>query len=209
MKISDLYRIKGFPWITVVLAVISFILSGIVCYLIPERFGMFCLTTRPHYIWQHMTGILIHNIEPRWVMWVHMIMNFMGLIPLGIIVEKVIGSKCTFALFMIEAVVTAVSFQVVTWNQPGQAAGISSVGYAFATVGFYCIFLVLKKRETPCYKQPLFYYFLFEFFGMLSMLNPMNSMVSFVLHISGVIVGGIWIFINREIFTSIAKVHKY
>lgn len=40
---------------------------------------------------------------------------------------------------------------------------------------------------------------------MLSMLNPMNSMVSFVLHISGVIVGGMWIFINREIFTSTAK----
>ncbi len=198
MKISDLYRIKGFPIITVSLAIISFIMSCIVCYLIPNQFDMFCLSTRPAYVWQYFSGILIHNIEPSWVMWVHMIMNFMGLIPLGIILEKVIGSRSTFALFLTEAVVTAVSFQVVTWNQPGQAVGISSVGYAFATVGFYCIFLVLKKRKKTCYKQQLFYYFLFEFFGMLSMLNPMNSMVSFVLHISGVVVGGIWIFIFRK-----------
>lgn len=198
MKISDLYKIKGVPVITALLTAISFIMSCIVCYFMPEQFDNICLSTRPAYVWQYVSGIFIHNIEPQWVMWVHMIMNFMGLIPLGIIVEKIIGSKTTFGLVVVEASVTAICFQVVTWNQPGQACGISSVGYAFATVGFYCTFLVLRRRGVPCYKQPLFYYFLFEFLGMLGMLNPLNSMVSFVLHFSGVIVGCVWIFMNRE-----------
>ncbi len=203
MKIRDLYKIKGFPYVTTVLAVISFILSCIVCYLIPEQFGSLCLQTRPEYMWQYFSGIFIHNIEPQWVMWVHMIMNFMGLIPLGIIVEKVIGSRSILWLFLVEVLVTAICFQVVTWSHPGQASGISSVGYAFATVGFYCIFRVLGKKETVFYKQPLFYYFLFEFLGMLSMLNPMSSMTSFVLHISGVAVGVIWIIIMKKEFEKI------
>ncbi len=195
MKISDLYRIKGFPVVTIVLVIISFIMSCIV-WMIPSLYECLCIETRPQYIWQYFSGCFIHNIEPRWAMWIHMGMNFMGLIPLGIMTEKVIGSRKTFFLFLGELIFGAFCLQIVSWNQPGQASGISTITYAFATVAFYCVYKVIQRKTVPCFKQPLFYYCLFELVGMLQMLlmmNPWNARMSFAGHISGIIVGGITI----------------
>lgn len=209
MKISDLFKVKGFPVVIVTISTITFILSCTVLLFIPQAFDSLCLETRPDYVWQYFSGIFIHNIEPEWVMWVHMIMNFMALIPFGIIVEKIIGSKHALILFLIEWIVTAICFQLVTWNNPGQACGISTIEYAFATVGFYCIYIVLKSGKVSFYRQPLFYYFLFELFGMLGMLNPMSSMTSFVLHISGVVVGIAYIvFKKKAIRTGIEQMNS-
>lgn len=200
MKIRDLYRIKCFPIVTMVLVVISFIMSCIV-WMMPKLYGYLCIETRPQYIWQYFSGCFIHNIEPRWVMWVHMGMNFMGLIPLGIITEKVIGTKNTFFLFLGELGVMAVCLQVVSLNKPGQVSGISTITYAFATVAFYCVYKVIKRKEVSCLKQPLFYYCVFEFVGMLQMLlmmNPVNAIMSFAGHVSGIIVGAIAIVLTSE-----------
>ncbi len=203
MKIRDLYRIKGFPIVTAVLVIISFVMSCVV-WMIPELYEYLCIETRPKYIWQYISGCFIHNIEPRWVIWIHMGMNFMGLIPLGIITEKVIGSKKTFFLFLGELMATAVCLQIVSWNRPGQASGISTITYAFATVAFYCVYVVIKRKEVSCFKQPLFYYCLFELVGMLQMLfmmNPLNAIMSFAGHVSGIVVGGITIVLLSKTIT--------
>lgn len=128
-------------------------------------------------------------------------MNFMGLIPLGIITEKVIGTKNMFWLFLGELAVTAVVLQIVTLSNPGQASGISSICYAFATVAFYCVYKVIKKKEVPCVKQAVFYYCVFECWGMLQMLimmNPINAPMSFAGHISGIVVGIIAIILTAK-----------
>lgn len=203
MRIRDLYRIKGVPFVTVVLVIISFVMSCVV-WLMPELYDYLCIETRPQHMWQYFSGCFIHNIEPRWVMWVHMGMNFMGLIPLGIITEKVIGSKNVFGLFVSELIITAVCLQVVSWNQPGQASGISTITYAFATVAFYCVYMVIKRKEVSCFKQPLFYYCVFELVGMLQMLlmmNPVNAIMSFAGHVSGIIVGIVTIVILSKNIT--------
>ncbi len=200
MRIRDLYKIKGFPIVTVVLAVVSFILSFVV-WLKPELFEYLCIETRPQYFWQYFSGCFIHSVNPRWSMWIHIGMNFMGLIPLGIITEKVIGTKNMFWLFLGELAVTAVVLQVVSLSNPGQASGISSISYAFATVAFYCVYRVIKKKEASCVKQALFYYCVFEFWGMLQMLllqNPMNAPMSFAGHISGIVVGVIAIMLTKR-----------
>lgn len=134
-------------------------------------------------------------------MWIHMGMNFMGLIPLGIITEKVIGTNKMFWLFLGELAVMAVVLQVVTLSNPGQASGISSISYAFATVAFYCVYKVIKKKEVPCVKQALFYYCAFEFWGMLQMLllqNPINAPMSFAGHVSGIVMGIIAIMVTSK-----------
>lgn len=200
MRIKDLYKIKGFPYVTVILAIFSFVASCVV-WLKPELFDFLCIETRPKYFWQYFSGCFIHSVEPRWSMWIHMGMNFMGLIPLGIITEKVIGTKKMFWLFLGELVVTAVVLQVVTLSNPGQASGISSICYAFATVAFYCVYKVIKKKEAPCVKQALFYYCIFECWGMLQMLimmNPINAPMSFAGHISGIVVGIIAIILTSK-----------
>ncbi len=200
MRIRDLYRIKGFPVVTVVLAVISFVLSFVV-WLMPELYDYLCIETRPQYFWQYFSGCFIHSVEPRWSMWIHLGMNFMGLIPLGIITEKVIGTKNIFLLFLGELAATAVILQAVSLSNPGQASGISTISYAFATVAFYCIYKVIKKKEVPCVKQALFYYCVFECWGMLQMfimMNPINAPMSFAGHISGIVVGIIAIILTSK-----------
>lgn len=200
MRIRDLYKIKGFPYVTVILAIVSFVLSCVV-WLKPELFDFLCIETRPKYFWQYFSGCFIHSVEPRWSMWIHMGMNFMGLIPLGIITEKVIGTKNMFWMFLGELAVTAVVLQIVTLSNPGQASGISSICYAFATVAFYCVYKVIKKKEVPCVKQALFYYCVFECWGMLQMLimmNPINAPMSFAGHISGIVVGIIAIILTSK-----------
>ncbi|MBO4988425.1 MAG: rhomboid family intramembrane serine protease [Lachnospiraceae bacterium] len=200
MRIRDLYRIKGFPFVTVILSIFSFVISCVV-WLQPELFDFLCIETRPKYFWQYFSGCFIHSVEPRWSMWIHMGMNFMGLIPLGIITEKVIGTKNMFGLFLGELTVTAVVLQVVTLSNPGQVSGISSISYAFATVAFYCVYKVIKKKEVSCLKQVLFYYCVFEFWGMLQMLilqNPINAPMSFAGHISGIVVGIVAIILTSK-----------
>ena len=200
MRIRDLYGIKGFPYVTVILSIFSFVLSCVV-WLNPELFDFLCIETRPKYFWQYFIGCFIHSVEPRWSMWIHMGMNFMGLIPLGIITEKVIGTKKMFWLFLGELVATAVILQLVTLSNPGKASGISSISYAFATVAFYCVYKVIKKKEVSCLKQALFYYCVFEFWGMLQMLllmNPVNAPMSFAGHISGIVVGIIAIILTEK-----------
>lgn len=200
MKIRDLYRIKGVPLVTIILAVVSFVLSCVV-WLRPEWYDYLCIETRPQHIWQYFSGCFIHNVEPRWGMWVHMGMNFMGLLPLGIITEKVIGSRRTFILFLTELVATAVCLQVVTWNAPAKASGISTITYAFATVGFYCSYVVLRRGKVSCWRQPLFYYCLFEGIGMIQMLimmNPINAITSFTGHVSGIVVGVVGIMLTKK-----------
>lgn len=200
MRIRDLYRIKGFPFVTVILAIFSFVVSCVV-WLKPELFDFLCIETRPKYFWQYFSGCFIHSVNPRWSMWIHMGMNFMGLIPLGIITEKVIGTKNMFGLFLGELAATAVTLQAVSLSNPGQASGISTISYAFATVAFYCIYKVIKKKEVPCVKQALFYYCMFECWGMLQMLlmqNPINAPMSFAGHISGIVVGIIAIILTSK-----------
>ena len=200
MRIRDLYKIKGFPIVTVVLAVVSFVLSFVV-WLKPELFEYLCIETRPQYFWQYFSGCLIHSVNPSWSMWIHIGMNFMGLIPLGIITEKIIGAKNMFWLFLGELTATAVVLQAVSLSKPGQASGISSISYAFATVAFYCVYRVIKKKEASCVKQGLFYYCVFEFWGMLQMLllqNPINAPMSFAGHISGIVVGVITIMLTKR-----------
>lgn len=209
MKIKDLYKVKGFPVVTVILAVVSLSLSFLV-WIKPELYDYLCIETKPQYAWQYFSGCFIHNIKPHWVMWVHMLMNFMGLIPLGCITEKMIGSRKTFVLFIAELVVTAVCIQVVSRNNPTQMAGISTITYAFATVAFYSIFLVIKKKEVSCFKQPFFYYCAFEFVGMLQMLlvmNPVNAAASFAGHLSGIIVGFITVAFTKEHIKDKIKSH--
>ncbi len=209
MKIKDLYRIKGFPIVTMILVIVSLAMSCLV-WMIPEWYDLLCIETRPQHIWQYFSGCFIHNVEPRWAMWVHMGMNFMGLIPLGIITEKVIGTKRTCFLFLGELLVTAVCIQMVSWDQPGQSSGISTITYAFATVAFYCVYKVIKKKQVSCLKQPLFYYCAFELIGMLQMLlmmNPMNALMAFTGHVSGIIVGAIAIALTSK--TIIRKIDEY
>lgn len=185
------------PIVTMLIVIICTVLSVIV-YCNPELFGQMCLATKPVNIWQYFSGCFIHVVEPRVAFWIQLIMNFMGLIPMGCMIEKRYGSKKVFILFVAEIIVTALLFQLVTWSKPSEAAGISSVMYAFGTVGFYCLYKEMREKKKEFWKKPVSYYFVFIGLGMLTNIAPMGSVVSMVLHSSGIVLGGIFVILNIQ-----------
>lgn len=174
------------------------ILLSVVVYCKPSLFDQMCLATRPTNIWQYFSGCFIHVIEPRFAFWIQLVMNLMGLIPMGYIIEKRYGSLKIFSLFLVEIIVTAILFQIVTWRNPGTAAGISSVMYAFGTVGFYCLYNEMREKKKEFWKQVSSYYFAFIGIGMLTNIAPMGSFVSMALHGSGIVCGGVFVALNKK-----------
>lgn len=156
------------------------------------------MKTNPDHIWQYASGIFVHGIEPRWFMWIHLIMNLCALIPFGILVENTVGSRKTFVVFMIEWLVTIILFQILFLNKIQRSAGISSIAYTFATIAFYYAYRVWKSDKKGFWKQWLAYYYVFEFFGMISLLNPLAGIEALLLHLSGVVVGVLFVYANRK-----------
>ena len=110
-------------------------------------------------------------------------------------------------LAALEIAVTAVLFQLITRGNPGEAAGISSEMYAFATVGFACLIGDMRK-EKGFRKKPSSYYFALIGLGMLTNIAPMGSMVSLVLHGSGIVLGLVFVLLNRKADSAESRMTK-
>jgi len=157
--------------------------------LIPGLFENLCYKTRPEHFWQVFSGAFVHNIDPTTIFFVHLGMNLIGLVPFGILLEKRMGRKMLDIFTLIVWLATSLLFQLITWNNPSTAAGISAIGYAYAGAGFTFVFPLLKGHWKEAAKQPLFWFFAFEAFGLLSQLNPLLGMTSLLLHSFGLLLG--------------------
>lgn len=197
MKFCDFYRKnKKFPIVICAMTVLCLFIS-IPTYFYPELYSIFALWTQPKHLWQYITFIFEHGVEPRWFLWLHLGMNLMGLLPFGILVEKMFGSKKTIAVFGVEWIVTIALFQILRNGQYTSMAGISSIGYAYATIAFAYFIKIWRIERKKMWFQPLTYFYIFEIFGMITMLNPlMTGWVSLWIHLSGICVGGLFVMIN-------------
>jgi membrane associated rhomboid family serine protease len=201
ISLAKLYAIKRIPYVILTITAIC-VVASIAVFIVPAWFDILCIKTSPEHIWQYASGIFIHGVNPRWFMWMHLGMNLLALLPFGILVEKMIGSKRTLFLFFAEWIVSVVLFQILTAANPHTTVGISTVAYAFATVALYYAYLVRKRNRKAFFKQPLSIFYLVEGLGMLSLLNPMAGMASLLMHFSGVIIGIIYIIIDKRFIHS-------
>ncbi len=203
MGLRDLYRKgKGFPFVTCFLAFMCLLVS-VPTYFKPDLYNVLALWMPPTHIWQYITGIFEHGIEPQWFLWVHLIMNLMGLLPFGVLVERMLGSKKTLMIFITEWLVTIALFQLLRHGQQTSMAGISSIVYAYATIAFVCFVKLIKHEGKRVWKQGLTYYFAFEFLGLITMLNPITTgWVSLWLHLSGIGVGALFYFRNKKLIAN-------
>lgn len=197
MKLKALFDGKNKPvFLWTLLSVTVFV--SFLGLLLPPVFEHLCFVTRPDHIWQVFTGIFVHIINPVGIFFVHLGMNLIGLIPFGILLEKRIGTK-TLALFTLGVwLLTSLLFQLITWNNPSSAAGISAIGYAYAGAGFPYAFSLLKGHWKEAAKQPLFWYFAFEAVGLLSQLNPLLGTTSLLLHTAGLLSGILFSLLYRR-----------
>lgn len=189
MRLSKVYAHKGVPFITIILVLLCLLIS-IATFIQPVLYQTLALWTIDIKPWQIISFVFEHNVEPRWVLLLHLGMNLLGLIPFGILTEKLLGHLRTFLIFIAAWLVTLGLYLIFRHGQYSSVAGISTIVYAYAAVAFIYFIKVWKIEKMKLSKQLLTYFFVVEFIGMLSLLNPMVlGGLGAAAHLSGIIVG--------------------
>lgn len=202
MLLSDFYKKKKFTVVTWILVILCLLVSC-VTFAIPLIFYRVALWSTDLEPWQYITFIFASDMAPREAMPFHLLMNLFGLIPFGILVEKLFGSVKTFLLFLVEWLITLGAFLLLPTGEYTYIVGISSVVYVFATISFACFLSVAKVAKKDVWKQPLVIFFLAVFLCMIMTLLPvMNGWISTAVNMSGIVVGGIAAWFGRN------RIHK-
>lgn len=201
MKIALLYDGKYKYKFVLFIIIISCIVVAVPSYFDMNIFELFASKSNPNYFWQYFSGTFTHmrSLTNNSFLFIHLGLNFLMIIPLGLIIEKNAGNKVMVELLMGSWLICSILFQLLTKGQNQTSAGASAIGYAFGPCGFYYIFKVIKDNSKNIFKQGLFYFYLFIFITMLFYLCPLiTGWGSFYLHISGVIVGMLILFLNKK-----------
>ena len=91
-----------------------------------------------------------------------MLFNLLLILPFGLLIEKAIGSKRFFIMFLILWAINAIAFFVIamTTTPKGEtafSAGISGIAYAYEVVGLYVLYSLGRKDFKLLFKQVSFY----------------------------------------------------
>lgn len=186
-----MFSTKRIPFCTVLLSVFTVCLTTLGAAF-PRLFTLLAMWSQPEHWWQYASGIFLHGIEPAGFWAIHLGLNLLGLLPMGTLLERTYGTKAATLLFLAEWIVTAALFQLLHLGEHTYAVGMSTVAYAFAAGALPIILHRIRTDSRRKTRQPLFYYALFEYFGLLSMLNPANGVATLLLHVSGFLTGGLF-----------------
>lgn len=196
MSLNEIFKKKKFPIFTCVLVLLC-IAVAIAEYKIPWLYSYGALWTDKRRAWQYVSFLFTHGNESSGVLFVHLGMNLLGLIPFGILCEKVLGTMRTISIFVVQWCVTVGLFLLI--GKDTSIAGISTVVYAYAAIAFACFIKVAKHSKRVIWKNLLTYYFMIEFIGIISTLNPITmSGLGICLHTSGFVVGGIFAIVYHK-----------
>ncbi len=160
--------------------------------------------SNPQYPWQYLSGAFVHGClifseSPVWFVWIHLFLNLLMILPLGILLEKILGSAKLMELFVFSWLICSVVYQILLWDQHIPASGISAIGYSFWPGTVYVLLKIFKENRNAFFHLPSNYFYITILSLMVIMLIPaITGMVSFELHISGVIVGLIFALRNKK-----------
>ncbi|MDD5934094.1 MAG: rhomboid family intramembrane serine protease [Clostridiales bacterium] len=189
MGLRTLYQKKKVPFVTIVFTLLC-ITACSATYIKPYLYNYLALFDHENRTNQYITFLFVHGNEPHGIQWMHLGMNLLGLLPFGILAEKLLGHIRVAVLFLVEWGVTLGIFLFLPKDPGANIAGISTVVYALAVLAAVCLIKIAKKDGRKIYKQPLTIFFLVELLGMLSLLNPIAmSGLALALHASGIAVG--------------------
>lgn len=188
MKLLTVYKRKTVAYVTLSLTAVCTILSLFV-FIRPEFFDDLCYAAGPAHVWQYVSGAFIHGIQPKYAFFLHFPMNLLGLLPIGIFLEKLLGHRRVLMLFAAAWLFSSFIFQLAASGTSEQACGISAIVYAFAAPAAYAVFHHIRLNGRKSFREPLLWYFIFECFGLITMLNPLSGTISFSVHLSGLAVG--------------------
>lgn len=198
LRLSDIYKKKGFPLVTLILTILCLVVS-IATYLYPIIYHFLTLCENHFKSWQLISCLFVHNESPRPLLLIQLFVNLLGLIPFGIFTEKILGKLRALCIFVIEWLVTIGVYFIFQQDSSVFAAGISSVVYAYATVSFICCIIIWRVQGSQIWKQLLTYFFIVEFLSLFTILNPfLFDQRNVLANFSGIVVGGLFAFFSKK-----------
>ena len=196
MKIKDIYLKKGNYMVSVVIAAVCVIIT-IISMLIPSTYHAFAYAYPIRYPWQICSGIFLHGSPelPMVGSIGHLLFNLLLVIPFGIMIEKIIGSK-KFAIMSITFwIVNAVTFYIIAMvvtpkGEIAYGAGISGIAFSYGIIGLYSLLVLAKKNCKLIFKQVSFYLLMNIAVVMLIMVNPyVAGISSMIIHVTAIVFG--------------------
>ena len=173
MKIRNVYLNKKVPVISITIALLCVIIT-LISQLVPSTYMAFTFSYPVKYPWQLLTYVFLQGIPGELLppdfpyssielMLGHLGYNLMLILPFGILVEKVIGSKRFLALFASTWIVDVILNFIMgaIWTKDGDSfavSGASGLAFSFMPVGVYILFVLGKKYGFgKLFRQVSFY----------------------------------------------------
>ena len=223
MKIRDIYKTKRIPVVSISIMLLCVIITSI-SQLIPSMYMKFVFTYPVSYPWQFFTYVFLQGAPQELIppdlgysalelTIGHLGFNLLLILPFGILVEKVIGSRrmllMVSAAWLIDAIALVIMGNVypVSEGEIFSCAGASGVAFAFMPGGV-CILFVLGKRYGfgRLFRQASFYLLMpiavtTLVFALMPNIAGMANVMSMIIHQLGLFAGVSFTIIYRKNIT--------
>lgn len=213
MKIKDIYQRKGNYIVSTCIAVLCVVVT-LISLFIPSTYQAIAYAYPIKYPWQVGTGIFLHGAPnlPIAGSIGHLIFNLLLVIPFGLMIEKILGSKRFALMSLVLWVANAITFYIIAFvitpqGETAYGAGISGIAFSYGIIGLCLLFVLGKKNFKLMFKQVSFYLLLNIIIAMIVMVNPYVAGVSsMIVHIVAILFGIIYAVFYRRIINDFFKV---
>ncbi len=174
----------------------------------PKTYQAFAYAYPVKYPWQICSGIFLHGSPelPMAGTIGHLIFNLLLVIPFGIMIEKILGSKRFALMSIVLWIVNAITFYIIAIvvtpkGETAYGAGISGIAFSYGIIGLYALFVLGKSNFKFMFKQVSFYFLINIVIAMIVMINPYVAGVeSMIVHMVAIVTGIIYaIYYHKEI----------
>lgn len=212
MKIKDIYHKKGNYIVSICIAILCVTVT-LISLVVPNAYQAIAYAYPIKYLWQIGTGIFLHGAPnlPTAGSVGHLIFNLLLVIPFGIMIEKILGSKrlalMSFVLWIVNAITFySIAFVITPQGETAYGAGISGIAFSYGIIGLYILFSLGKKNFKLMFKQVSFYLLFNIIIAMIVMVNPYVAGVSsMIVHIVAIIFGVLYVIYYRNIISDFFK----
>ncbi len=231
MKIRNIYLGKGIPFFCIAVTLLCIIVT-LISQLIPSTY--FALTFFPlKYPWQIITYVFLQGAPqellppdyPYSAMQLtigHLGYNLILILPFGILIEKILGTKKMLVLFAVSwvadviamLIMGAVNTYILKEGEMAGGAGASGLAFCFMPIGVYVLFVLGRKYGFGKLFRQVSFYFLMSIAvpTLIIALSPsvggVAGIPSMIMHLMAVIIGVIFAIVFRTSINTFLDINE-
>lgn len=231
MKIRNIYFGKGIPFFCIAVVLLCIIVT-LISQLIPSTFLVFAFFPLK-YPWKIITWIFLHgapqDLLPPDAPYSaidltigHLGYNLLLILPFGILVEKILGTKKMLVLFAVSWAADTIAFLIIgavytivlNESELAGGAGASGLAFCFVPIVVYALFVLGRKYGFgKLFKQVSFYFLMSMTVPTLIIsLSPSVSGVtgieSMIIHLLALVIGIIFTIVFRKFIKAYFDIKK-